>query len=195
MFGDPNGPKTQVDELTGTVAAFKNAVNAAADINAKRAVIAEHLLPEMTRAEDRDEVIRELQTLKDQNGVDKLLSRFELIANRATNGERETRSASIADLLYNFEYTDNWHNRVQAVIGLDQYVAAAERQTGRLRDMIGATGGTSPSSRRRSSPSTRPPCPSVGAGRPASSPGSEADRAEGFGAKAHRPAEPLARRR
>ncbi len=136
LLGDPNGPKTQVDELASTVALFKKGVNDAADINAKRAIIAEHLLPEMTRAEERDLVIRDLQNLKDQAGVDKLVGRFEEIANRSTNGDRETRRRAIADFLYNFEYSDIRHKRVQAVLGLDQYVAAAERQAGRLRDMI-----------------------------------------------------------
>jgi len=136
LFPPSGGPLTQVDEVTGTVTAFKNAVNAAADLNTKRATVAEHLLPELSRAEERDDVIRELQTLKDDAGVEALVARFDAIANRTTKGDRETRRRAIADFLYNFEYTDNWHKRAQAVLGLDQYVAAAERQTGRMRDMI-----------------------------------------------------------
>src|SRR5947209_4543633 len=56
MFGAPEGPKTQEDEVNGTVAAMKQGVDAAGDLNAKRAILAEHLLPELPRAEDRDEV-------------------------------------------------------------------------------------------------------------------------------------------
>jgi IS1 family transposase len=136
LFGSPDGPKTQVDEVNGTVAAFKNGVSAAADITAKRNIIAEHLLPELARAEERDEVLRELLTLKDPAGVDALVARFDAIAGRTTKGDRETRRRATADFLYNFEYSDPRHKRVQDVVGLDQYVAAAERQTSRLRDMI-----------------------------------------------------------
>jgi hypothetical protein len=133
---DPNGAKTQDEEVSGTVMALRNAVSGAADLRAKQAVVAEHLLPELTRADERDDVIRELQTLKDQAGVDTLLARFDAIAERTKKGDRETRRRAIADFLYNFQYTDDWHKRIQAVIGLEQYVAAAERQTTRLSDMI-----------------------------------------------------------
>ena len=47
-------------EATGFILVFTLAVNGAADINAKRAVLAAHLLPELPRAEDRDETIRDL---------------------------------------------------------------------------------------------------------------------------------------
>jgi hypothetical protein len=136
LFKDPNGPKTQVDEVNGTVAAFKAGVNNAADINTKRDAIARSLLPELGSAEERDESIRELQALKDQAGVDALVARFDMIAARTTKGDRETRRRAIADFLYAFAYTDNRQQRVQSVIGLDQYVTAADRQAGRLRDMI-----------------------------------------------------------
>jgi hypothetical protein len=138
LFGTADGPKTQVDEVIGTVAAFRNGVNSAADIGAKRDLIAKYLLPQLTRADERDQVIRELQNLKDQAGVDALVGRFDAMATRATNlnVDRETRRRAIADFLYNFEYSDQRHARVQKVIGLDQYVAAAERQTGRLQEMI-----------------------------------------------------------
>lgn len=136
LFPGGNGPKTQEEEVAGTVTAFKNVVGGAADLNAKRAIVAEHLLPELSRAEERDDVIRELQTVKDQAGIDALVARFDAIGSRATKGDRETRRRAIADFLYNFEYTDTWHKRAQAVVGLEQYVAAAERQTARLMDMI-----------------------------------------------------------
>ncbi|HEX4588978.1 MAG TPA: hypothetical protein VH120_03555 [Gemmataceae bacterium] len=138
VFSDPNGPKTQEEEVAGTAAAFKTAVNSTPDINAKRVLIAEHLLPELSTAEERDTVIRELQSLRDDDGVNNLVARFDLIASRATNpkADRETRRRAIADFLYNFEYSDDRHKRVQAVVGLEQYVAAAERQAVRLTDMI-----------------------------------------------------------
>jgi hypothetical protein len=138
IFNTPDGPKTQEDEVNGTVAAMKQGVDAAADINAKRAIIAEHLLPELQRAEERDEVIRELLALKDQAGVDALMARFNGIAERATNArsDREARRRAIADFLYNFEYSGERHARVAKVVGLEQYVAAAERQAVKLRDMI-----------------------------------------------------------
>jgi hypothetical protein len=136
LFGTAEGPKTQGEEVGATIAAFKNGVNAAPALKAKQAFVAEHLLPELGRAEERDDVIRELLTVKDQAGIDTLVARFEAIGNRVTNGDRETRRRAIADFLYNFQYTDDWHKRVQAVIGLEQYVAAAERQTVRLLDMV-----------------------------------------------------------
>jgi acyl carrier protein phosphodiesterase len=130
------GPMTQTDAVTETVAAFKNAVNNAPDINAKRAIIAEHLLPELTRAEDRDEVIRELQALSDPAGIDKLFARFDNIVDQTKKGEREAKRRAIADFLYDFQYTNDWQKRVQGVVGLEQYVAAAERQSTRLQEMI-----------------------------------------------------------
>lgn len=83
-------------------------------------------------------MIRELQTLKDEDGVTALVGRFDAIAARATNpkADRESRRRAIADFLYNFEYSVARHQRVQAVVGLEQYVAAAERQAARLTDMV-----------------------------------------------------------
>jgi hypothetical protein len=138
LFGGNGGPGTQAEEIDGLTAQFKTLVSGAADINAKRTELAAHLLPELGRAEDRDDTIRDLQQLRDDNGVDKLLGRFDALAAAAKNpqADRETRRRSIADFLYNFEYSPAWHQRVQNVVGLDQYVAAAERQTTRFRDMV-----------------------------------------------------------
>jgi IS1 family transposase len=130
------GPTTLKEAVDSTVAAFKGAVTAAPDINAKRNTIAAHLLPELGQADVRDEVIQELLTLKDDAGVGKFLDRFGKIAEQTGTGDRETRRRAIGDFIYNFEYTDNWHKYAQAVLGLEQYVAAGERQTLRLRDMI-----------------------------------------------------------
>jgi hypothetical protein len=137
LFGG-SGPTTQDDEVKSLVKALRDAVEQAPDMNAKRAIIGEHLLPGLSRAEDRDVTIRDLQQLKDQGGVDKLLGRFEGLAAKALNtqADRETRRRAIADFLYNFEYTPTRHQRVQNIVGLDQYVAAAERQTTRMRDAI-----------------------------------------------------------
>jgi len=138
LFPPNGGPATQEDEVRGTATAMKQGVDGAADINAKRAIIAEHLLPELSRAEERDEVLRELLALKDQAGVDALMNRFNGIAERALNprADREARRRAIADFLYNFEYSAERHARVERVVGLEQYVAAAERHVVRLRDMI-----------------------------------------------------------
>jgi hypothetical protein len=134
--GEQNPPATQQDAVNSTVKAFNDAVSAAADIPAKRAVIAVHLLPQLGLAEERDQTIHDLQALNDDAGVEVLVKRFGAIAERTTKGDRESRRRAIADFLYNFEYSDNWHKRAVAVVGLNQYVAAAERQTGQLRDMI-----------------------------------------------------------
>ena len=133
-----SGPATQADEVAAVTAAFKAGVDQAADLDAKRAIIAKYLLPELQRAEDRDQVIRELQTLKDQAGVDRLVARFEELGRQALRegADREARRRSVADFLYNFEYDPQRHERVQNIVGLDQYVQAAERQIARMRDMI-----------------------------------------------------------
>jgi hypothetical protein len=140
LFKGVGGPAvaTQEEEVQQVVAAFKNGVEQGADVPAKRNVIATHLLPELKRADERDAVIHELQTLRDQAVVDALVARFDDLSKRATNpqADRETRRRSIADFLYNFEYTANWHTRVQAVVGLEQYVAAADRQYAQLRDVV-----------------------------------------------------------
>jgi chromosome segregation ATPase len=47
----------------------------------------------------------------------------------------EARRASIADLLYDIDPTPEGRARTQAVVGLAQYVAAANRQVGNLREM------------------------------------------------------------
>jgi hypothetical protein len=136
FLGDANAPKTQADNVKATVTSFENVVKAAADIPAKKAAIAEHLLPELATAEERDQVIHELQTVKDEAGVTALMERFNKIVEQTTKGDRESRRRAIADFLYNFQYTDDYHKRVMGVIGLEQYVAAAERQTVRLHDIV-----------------------------------------------------------
>jgi hypothetical protein len=138
LFGPAGGPGTQAEEIDGLAAQFKKLVSDAPDINAKRTELAAHLLPELGRAEDRDQTIHDLQTVNDEGGVEKLVARFDALATAAKNpqADRESRRRSIADFLYNFEYSPAWHARVQNVVGLDQYVAAAERQTTRMRDMI-----------------------------------------------------------
>jgi hypothetical protein len=136
LYGSAGGPATLVDAVRVTAQQFKDVVNNAADVDAKRAAIAVHLLPEMTRAEDRDEVARELLNLKDAAAADAIVSKwFDPIVAATAKGDRETRRRAIGDFIYNFEYSNDWHKRAQAILGLEQFVAAAERQTLRLRDM------------------------------------------------------------
>ena len=90
----------------------------------------------MTQSEERDEAIQKLQAVKDEAGIGNLVSQLDAIAARTTKGDRETRRRAIGDFIYNFDYTNDWHKYAQSVLGLEQYVAAAERQTLRLQDMI-----------------------------------------------------------
>src|SRR2546421_336080 len=83
----------------------------------------------------RHQLTRDLQTLDDEK-VGRLVARFEGLAGQAVKPgtDQGARRRAIADFLYDFEYSPTWHQRVQNVVGLEQYVAAAERQTARLRD-------------------------------------------------------------
>lgn len=136
IFNDANGPATQVDAVNAIVAEFKRNVEGAAGIDEKRKIIAQHLLPQLTTAKERDDLIRRLQTLKPE-GVDSLVAQFDVIASSAVaHKDLETRRRAIADFLYAYEYNSVKHNWVQGVVGLEQYVAAAERQVGHMRTMI-----------------------------------------------------------
>jgi hypothetical protein len=133
---------TQVDEVRGVVNAFENELQQAPDINAKRAVLTVRLLPLQTRGDQRDQLIRDLRGLRDQAGVEKLVEQFKGIANKAidpaaSGGKRDPaeRRRAIADFLYNYDSSQPWHARVQTVVGLAEYAAAADRQYGNLRDM------------------------------------------------------------
>ncbi|HEY1378544.1 MAG TPA: hypothetical protein VGF55_17220 [Gemmataceae bacterium] len=138
LFPGGSGPATQEEEVTATVQAFKAGVDQATDINGKRGIIATYLLPQLATAEERDAAVAELYALRDQAGVDRLVAQFEDIAKRAVNpqADRETRRRAIADFLYNFGYDAARHQRTQAVVGLEQYVGAAERGIVRMQAVV-----------------------------------------------------------
>jgi hypothetical protein len=145
LFGPAGGPGTQAEEIDGLAAQFKKLVSDAPDINAKRTELAAHLLPELGRAEDRDQTIHDLQTVNDEGGVEKLVARFDALATAAKNpqADRESRRRSIADFLYNFEYSPAWHARVIArnrrVIADEQTAFVAQYQAipPELNDLAG----------------------------------------------------------
>src|SRR5581483_10242794 len=109
----------------------------AGDVNAKRAFISTHLMPLLTRGDQRDQAHRELQAAKNDADLEKLANQVRDIAKRATepepkpdenSGRRDIRRRAIADFLYNYDAGPEWRARVATIVGLDQYVLAADRQ-------------------------------------------------------------------
>jgi hypothetical protein len=133
---------TQVDAVKQTVKSFDDQLAAAPDLAKKRDILAARLLPLQTRGDLRDQMIHDLRNLKTEADVQKLSDQLKAIADKAIDpqangGKRdlEERRRAIADFLYNYDPTSEWHARVQTVVGLEQYAAAADRQYANLRDM------------------------------------------------------------
>jgi hypothetical protein len=134
--------KTQVEELNWLLAQIQGEVAGAADIEAKRAVLAKYLIPIQKTGEDRDQVIAQLRSAKDEAGINGLQQRLEqsfkdAVSVSQNNQTRDlhSRRESIADLLFNIIPSNAWHARVQTVVGLEQTAAAADRQAERLDKM------------------------------------------------------------
>lgn len=137
--GDPS--ITQVEELAKLQAAIQNEINQAPDIDAKRAVLARYLIPIQKTGEDREKIRADLAAAKTTAEIEALwntlAATFDDAKKENGNTKRDllTRRQIIADLLYNIRPDNQWHARVQTVVGLDQYSQAADRQADRLSKM------------------------------------------------------------
>jgi chromosome segregation ATPase len=134
--------RTQVEELDALQGMIKNELQAAGSVQDKVAVLAKYLIPIQTTGEDRAAVIEQLRAAKDDAAVEaltqKLLGTIQAAGSDVRNDRKrdlQARRESIADLLYNILPTREWHSRVQTVVGLEQYTAAANRQADRLQHM------------------------------------------------------------
>lgn len=132
---------TQVEELSKLQAAIQNEINQAPDIDAKRAVLARYLIPIQKTGEDRERIRAQLAAAKNETEItalwNTLVATFDDAKKENGDTKRDllTRRQIIADLLYNIRPDNQWHARVQTVVGLDQYSQAADRQADRLSKM------------------------------------------------------------
>src|SRR5262245_25675067 len=139
-----NPSKTQIDELTKVESAIQNDVNAAPSIAEKSAVLARYLVPIQKSGAEREAIIAQLRAAKDPAAIEALWktldAAFQDAKSDTSNGapgqqarrDLPERRRLIADLLYNLRPDNPWHARVQAVVGLNEYSAAADRQADRL---------------------------------------------------------------
>jgi DNA repair exonuclease SbcCD ATPase subunit len=146
--GDPQ--PTQVAEVQRVKKKVLTDVDGAGNENEKRVKIAGYLLPLAKTGDERDRYIAAIdpksaikqpvpvmqKILEDE--IDRAASPSETLADGSSvTRDREERRAAIADLLYNLNPTGDAgeHARVQTVVGLAEYVAAADRQATNLLRM------------------------------------------------------------
>jgi chromosome segregation ATPase len=135
--------KTQTDEVDRQLGRIGAEITGAADIDAKRAALAKYLLPLATRGDERDLLIQNLRNLKDENGVTDLTGDLRGYFQRAVSPKKPTgedrdlqdRRRSIADVLYNIDSSPEGRTRTQTVVGMSEYIGAADRQFANLRTM------------------------------------------------------------
>lgn len=137
-----NPSKTQLEELNRLQTTIQSDLTAATTIKERAAILAKYLIPIQTSGDDREKVIAQLQAAKDDAAIAALAQKLEDAfrdAGSEVRNERKrdllSRRQSIADLLYNIKPDREWHSRVQTVVGIEQYTAAAERQAERLNQM------------------------------------------------------------
>ena len=139
--------KTQLDELNWLQSKIEVEVNQAPDIDSRRAVLAKYLVPIQKTGEDRERIITQLRAAKDGAALEALSTTlkaaFADAASESTGAagalqskrDLQDRRRMIADLLYNIMPSNEWHARVQTVVGIEEYAAAADRQAARLGRM------------------------------------------------------------
>jgi hypothetical protein len=142
---------TQVEEVTRRQNEVGKEIDQADTLKSKTDVLSKYLLPLATRGDERDELIRRLLNVKGDNDIEDLKKNvldgyFARAISPRTPGtatypdgevrDLEDRRRSIADLLYNLDATPEGRTRTQAVVGIAQYVGAADRQFANLRAMI-----------------------------------------------------------
>jgi chromosome segregation ATPase len=136
--------KTQIDELTKVESQIQTEVDGASSIADKSAVLARYLIPLQKSGADRDAIIAQLRAAKDPAAIEALWKTLDAAfvdaKSDTSNGapgqqarrDLPERRRVIADLLYNIRPENAWHARVQTVVGLNEYAAAADRQADRL---------------------------------------------------------------
>lgn len=137
-----NPVKTQLDELTNLQASIKRDLDAATTVKDRADILAKYLVPLQTSGDEREKVIDQLRAAKDDAAIialaQKLEDAFKEAGSEVRNERKRdllSRRQSIADLLYNIMPGREWHSRVQTVVGIEQYTAAADRQAERLTQM------------------------------------------------------------
>jgi hypothetical protein len=133
--------KTQVLAVKQIQEQINQEISGAADNLAKKLVIAKYLFP-LAKTGDERELYQQFardpnkpaETLQQQlNGLMDLAV-SETDQTGATR-DLEARRKAIADLLYNLGTDPTWHARVMAVVGLQHYIGAADRQAANLQQM------------------------------------------------------------
>jgi len=143
MFAESGGDevKTQLDAVAAIRGLIEGGANAAADETAKKQFIAGYLVPLAKTGEERESYQQMMfDRAQPASAMQARLNELfdQAVSDRTAGGQArdlEARRRAIADLLYNVSPDLKWHQRVQAVVGLQQYVGAADRQAANLQQM------------------------------------------------------------
>lgn len=143
-FAGAKPPKTQVEAVKSAGAEIKRQYDEAATPDAKRAILTKFLIPLQTLGLQRDETASRLQAAKDAAALDGLYAELDGYFQRAASpvspngGKRDylERRRAIADLLFNLDPSNKWHDHVQTVVGVEEFIDAAARQAKNYQDMI-----------------------------------------------------------
>jgi len=138
-----NPSRNQIEELNKVEMTIKAEVEAAASVADKSAILAKYLIPIQKSGADRDAIIAQLRAAKDPAAIEALSQTLAAAfadakcetstgAGQQARRDLQERRRIIADLLYNIQPDNAWHARVQTVVGLNEYAAAADRQADRL---------------------------------------------------------------
>jgi hypothetical protein len=140
LFGDPNGPRTQLAAVESAKAVALQLIEDAKTDAEKRKAIAAVWLPLLPHAYQRENLLeKNLYTKSVADLTAGVSGLFDEVAQAITSGQGgpEVSRQKVAHLLYNFNPTGDPALRTwtQNVVGLEQYVAAADRQASNLSAM------------------------------------------------------------
>ena len=146
MFAESGGDevKTQLEAVQAIKGQVEGGANGQPDEAAKKQYLASYLVPQARTGEVRERYQQmAFDRAKPASALQEELNKVfdEAVSDRmpADKGgqarDLEARRRAIADVLYNVSSDLNWHKRVQAVVGLQHYIGAADRQAANLQQM------------------------------------------------------------
>lgn len=139
---DKNG-KTQLAAVAYAKKQAMELIDSGADDKQKRDLIARVWLPQVGHSSSRDDLRKRIATKPVEELRGEVATLFDYVTQELSKPEKDKSTADVrrmmvADLLYNFYPTDDpqLRERTQAVVGLEAYIGAADRQATNLFGMI-----------------------------------------------------------
>lgn len=138
-----NPVKTQRQEVEILKASALAAVDQATGDKQQREALAKLLLPLAKSSDERDKLRAQIDPASKQKKTvaelrDNVLAKVfdDVLQQIDSNLPRDSRRAYVADLLYNLAFDPLQRNRAQTILGLEQFVGAADRQAQLVGRMI-----------------------------------------------------------